>query len=172
MEWYPGITKTFLRPPLSQHGALARCWFRREKAKGNMFYMWLGHTHYYVEVNGGRCLRTLSDWRILFNYKLFILYVTSKWPHVSNHMPNKVWGEITYLFCTAEVKECIRSSWSYSHENYPFWDNTLDSSSHHAKMWGVNHAIFGIIRHAMSCSITEWNRKIFWRADFVPCHFK
>ena len=33
MEWYPSITKTFLRPPLFQHRALARCWFRREKAR-------------------------------------------------------------------------------------------------------------------------------------------
>ena len=33
MEWYPSITKTFLQPPLFQHRALARCWFRREKAR-------------------------------------------------------------------------------------------------------------------------------------------
>ena len=33
MEWYPSITKTFLRRPLFQHRALARCWFRREKAR-------------------------------------------------------------------------------------------------------------------------------------------
>ena len=32
MEWYPSTTKTFLRHPLFQHRALARCWFRREKA--------------------------------------------------------------------------------------------------------------------------------------------
>ena len=32
MEWYPSITKTFLRPPLLQHGALARCWCRCKKA--------------------------------------------------------------------------------------------------------------------------------------------
>ena len=33
MEWYPSITKTFLRPTLFQYRALARCWFRREKAR-------------------------------------------------------------------------------------------------------------------------------------------
>ena len=33
MEWYPSITKTFLRPTVFQHRALARCWFRREKAR-------------------------------------------------------------------------------------------------------------------------------------------
>ena len=33
MEWYPSIIKTFLRPPLFQNRALARCWFRREKAR-------------------------------------------------------------------------------------------------------------------------------------------
>ena len=31
MGWYPGITKTFLRPLLFHHRALAWCWFRREK---------------------------------------------------------------------------------------------------------------------------------------------
>ena len=66
----------------------------------------------------------------------------------------------------------IWSSWSYSHENGPLRSNTSVCSSHHAKMWGVNHAIFGIIRIAMSHSITRWNVTIFWRADFVPCHFK
>ena len=33
MEWYPSITKTFLRPTLFQHRALARCWCSREKAR-------------------------------------------------------------------------------------------------------------------------------------------
>ena len=67
---------------------------------------------------------------------------------------------------------CIWSSWSYSRENGPLRSNTSTSSSHHAKMWGVNHAIFGIIRNAMSYSITRWNVTVFWRADFVPYHFK
>ena len=66
----------------------------------------------------------------------------------------------------------IWSSWSYSRENGPLRSNTSTSSSHHAKMWGVNHAIFGIIRNAMSYSITRWNMTIFWRAGFVPYHFK
>ena len=64
------------------------------------------------------------------------------------------------------------SSWSYSRENGPLRSNTSTSSSHHAKMWGVDHAIFGIIRNAMSCSITRWNVTIFWRDDFVSYHFK
>ena len=66
----------------------------------------------------------------------------------------------------------IWSSWSYSRENGPLRRNTSTSSSHHAKMWGVDYAIFGIIRNAMSCSITRWNVTIFWRADFVSYHFK
>ena len=33
MEWYPSITKTFSRPSLFQHRALARCWFRWEKSR-------------------------------------------------------------------------------------------------------------------------------------------
>ena len=66
----------------------------------------------------------------------------------------------------------IWSSWSYSRENGPLRSNTSTSSSHHAKMWGVDYAIFGIIRNAMSCSITRWNVTIFWRADFVSYHFK
>ena len=66
----------------------------------------------------------------------------------------------------------IWSSWSYSRENRPLRSNTSTSSSHHAKMWGVNHAIFGIIRNAMSYSITRWNVTVFWRPDFVPYHFK
>ena len=64
------------------------------------------------------------------------------------------------------------SSWSYSHENGPLRSSTSVSSSHHAKMWGVNHAIFGIIRNAMSYSITRWNMTIFWRANFMLYHFK
>ena len=66
----------------------------------------------------------------------------------------------------------LRSSWSYSRENGPLRSNTSTSSSHHAKMWGVDHAIFGIIRNAMSCSLTRWNVPIFWQADFVSYHFK
>ena len=66
----------------------------------------------------------------------------------------------------------IWSSWSYSRENGPLRSNTSTSSSHHAKMWGVDYAIFGIIQNAMSCSITRWNVTIFWRADFVSYHFK
>ena len=66
----------------------------------------------------------------------------------------------------------IWSSWSYSRENGPLRSNTSTSSSHHAKLWGVDYAIFGIIRNAMSCSITRWNVTIFWRADFVSYHFK
>ena len=66
----------------------------------------------------------------------------------------------------------IWSSWSYSRENGPLRSNTSTSSSHHAKMWGVNHAIFGIIRNAMSYSITRWDVTVFWRADFVPYHLK
>ena len=64
------------------------------------------------------------------------------------------------------------SSWSYSHENGPLRSSTSVSSSHQAKMWGVNHAIFGIIRNAMSYSITRWNMTIFWRANFMLYHFK
>ena len=67
---------------------------------------------------------------------------------------------------------CIWSSWSYSHENGPLQSSTSVSSSHHAKMWWVNHAIFGLIRNAMSYSITRWNMTIFWRADFELYHFK
>ena len=63
-------------------------------------------------------------------------------------------------------------SWSYSHENGPLRSSTSVASSHHAKMWGVNHAIFGIIRNAMSYSITRWNMTIFWRANFMLNHFK
>ena len=66
----------------------------------------------------------------------------------------------------------IWSSWSYSHENGPLRSSTSVSSSHHAKMWGVNHAIFGIIRNAMSYSITRWNMTTFWRANFMLYHFK
>ena len=66
----------------------------------------------------------------------------------------------------------IWSSWSYSHENGPLRSSTSVSSSHHAKMWGVNHAIFGIIRNAMSYSITRWNMTILWRANFMLYHFK
>ena len=66
----------------------------------------------------------------------------------------------------------MRSSWSYSRENGPLRSNTSTSSSHHAKMWGVDYAIFGIIENAISCSITRWNVTIFWRADFVSYHFK
>ena len=66
----------------------------------------------------------------------------------------------------------IWSSWSYSRENGPLRSNTSTSSSHHAKMRGVDYAIFGIIQNAMSCSITRWNVTIFWRADFVSYHFK
>ena len=55
----------------------------------------------------------------------------------------------------------IWSSWSYSHENGPLRSDTSVSSSHHAKMWGVNHAIFGIIRNAMSYSITRQNVTFF-----------
>ena len=64
------------------------------------------------------------------------------------------------------------SSWSYSRENGLLRSNTSTSSSHHAKMWGVDYAIFGIIRNAMSCRITRLNVTIFWRADFVSYHFK
>ena len=64
------------------------------------------------------------------------------------------------------------SSWSYSHENGPLRSSTSVSSSHHAKMWEVNHAIFGIIRNAMSYSITRWNMTTFWRANFMLYHFK
>ena len=70
------------------------------------------------------------------------------------------------------LSSLIRSSWSYSHENGPLRSSTSVSSSHHAKMWGVNHAIFGIIRNAMSYSITRWNMTIFWRANFMLYHFK
>ena len=66
----------------------------------------------------------------------------------------------------------IWSSWSYSHENGPLRSSTSVSSSHHAKMWGVNHAIFGIIRNAMSYSVTRWNMTTFWRANFMLYHFK
>ena len=66
----------------------------------------------------------------------------------------------------------IWSSWSYSHENGPLRSSTSVSSSHHAKMWGVNHAIFGIIRNAMSYSINRWNMTTFWRANFMLYHFK
>ena len=65
----------------------------------------------------------------------------------------------------------IWSSWSYSHENGPLRSSTSVSISHYAKMWGVNHAIFGIIRNAMSYSITRWNMTIFWRANFMLYHF-
>ena len=66
----------------------------------------------------------------------------------------------------------LRSSWSHSHENGPLRSSKSVSSSHHAKMWGVNHAIFGIIGNAMSYSMTRWNMTIFWRDDFVLYHFK
>ena len=82
-------------------------------------------------------------------------------------------------YCMEESKRGCRaralgigSSWSYSRENGPLRSNTSTSSSHHAKMWGVDYAIFGIIRNAMSCGITRWNVTIFWRADFVSYHFK
>ena len=77
------------------------------------------------------------------------------------------------LFHSVTIFCCyIWSSWSYSHENGPLRSSTSVSSSHHAKMWGVNHAIFGIIRNAMSYSITRWNMAIFWRANFMQYHFK
>ena len=70
------------------------------------------------------------------------------------------------------ILNSIWSSWSYSHENGPLRSSTSVFSSHHAKMWGVNHAIFGIIRNAMSYSITRWNMTTFWRANFMLYHFK
>ena len=68
--------------------------------------------------------------------------------------------------------QLLWSSWSYSHGNGPLRSSTSVSSSHYARMWGVNHAIFGIIRNAMSYSMIRWNMTIFWRADFVLYHFK
>ena len=62
----------------------------------------------------------------------------------------------------------MRASSSYSRENYPVWNSISDSNSNHANMWGVNHAIFGIIRNAISYSITEWNMTIF--DGLILCH--
>ena len=91
------------------------------------------------------------------------------------------WSQNVRIFIKNHIYQTIQnlttsvslwSSWSYSHENGPLRSSTSVSSSHHAKMWGVNPAIFGLIRNAMSYSITRWNMTIFWRADFVLYHFK
>ena len=62
--------------------------------------------------------------------------------------------------------------WSYSPENGPLRSNTSYSIYIHGTMWGVNDAIFGIIRNATSHTILRWNLTILWQANFVPRHFK
>ena len=64
--------------------------------------------------------------------------------------------EVKFVFLLT-LTRMYEVSLSYSHENGPLRSNTSVSSYHHAKMRGVNQAIFGIIRNPMSNSITRWN---------------
>ena len=100
-----------------------------------------------------RIVMLRSPWRLWSSWRIVML--RSPWRIVMLRSPWRIW-----------------SSWSYSHENGPLRSRTSVSISHHAKMWGVNHAIFGIIRNAMSYSITRWNMTIFWRANFMLYHFE
>ena len=82
---------------------------------------------------------------------LYVWNLGTQNAHLSGQSLSKSAGMIN----RCRVLSGTRSSRSYSHENCPFWDNTSDSSSHRAKMWGVNHG------NAMPCSISEWNAIFF-----------